>query len=59
MYATLSTNKLNMGRSTSCGCNMGVRAREAKTYIDGTCVERLMKDTDERREERYAVQRSV
>lgn len=44
-YVTLSTNKLNMGRSTSCGCNLGVRAREAKTYIDGTCVEIMLSDT--------------
>ena len=44
-YVTLSTNKLNMGRSTSCGCNLGVRAREAKTYVDGTCVEIMLSDT--------------
>ena len=44
-YVTQSANKLRMGRSISCGCQAGVAAREAKTYIDGTCVEIMLSDT--------------
>lgn len=44
-YVTLSSNKLNMGRRSSCGCNIGIHAREAKTYIDGTCVEIMFSGT--------------
>ena len=40
-----SANKLRMGRSVSCGCQAGAAAREAKTYIDGTCVEIMLSDT--------------
>ena len=44
-YVMQSSNKLRMGRSVSCGCQTGVAAREAKTYIDGTCMEIMLSDT--------------
>ena len=44
-YLTQSSNKLRMRRSISCGCQTGIAAREAKTYIDGTCVEIMLSDT--------------
>ena len=44
-HITQSSNKLRMGRSVSCGCQAGVAAREAKTYIDGTCLEIMLSDT--------------
>ena len=44
-YVAKSSNKLRMGRSLSCGCQTGVAAREAKTYIDGTCMEIMLSDT--------------
>ena len=44
-YIVQSSNKLRMGRSISCGCQAGVAAREAKTYIDGICVEIMLSDT--------------
>ena len=44
-YIVQSSNKLRMGRGISCGCQAGIAAREAKTYIDGTCVEVMPFDT--------------
>lgn len=44
-YVTQSSNLLRMGRSISCGCQKGVVAKNAKTYIDGTCVQIMMSDT--------------
>lgn len=43
-YITQSANKLRTGRSISCGCQAGVAAREAKTFIDGTCVEIMLSE---------------
>ena len=40
-YLVQSSNKLRMGRSVSCGCQTGIAAREAKTYIDGTTITHL------------------
>ena len=44
-YFIQNSNKLRMGRSVSCGCQAGAAAREAKTFIDGTCLEILLSDT--------------
>lgn len=44
-YAVVSSNKLNMGHTTSCGCLQNTAAQEAKTYIDGTCVEIMLSNT--------------
>ena len=44
-YLVQSSNKLRMGRSVSCGCQTGIAAREAKTYIDGTCLEIMLSET--------------
>lgn len=38
-FTIVSSNKLRMGHTTSCGCRSTIAAREAKTFIDGTCVE--------------------
>ena len=44
-YFVQNSNKLRMGRSVSCGCQQGVTAQEAKTFIDGTCLEIMLSDT--------------
>lgn len=44
-YTVVSSNKLNMGHTTSCGCLQSIVAQEAKTYIDGTCVEIMLSNT--------------
>ena len=44
-YVIQSSNKLRMGRSISCGCQTGISGKEAKTYVDGTCVEIMLSDT--------------
>lgn len=41
-FTVVSSNKLRMGHTTSCGCRSTLAAREAKTFIDGTCVEMLL-----------------
>lgn len=43
-YVTQSANKLRMGRSVSCGCQVCAAAQESKTYIDGTCVEIMLSE---------------
>lgn len=41
-YTVVSSNKLRMGNTASCGC-VGVKAAQGKkTFIDGTCVEILL-----------------
>lgn len=40
-FATVSSNKLRMGCSTSCGCQKMKPANAAKTFIDGTCADIL------------------
>ena len=40
-YVTLSSNKLIMKRSRSCGCDR----KKRKTYVDGTCVGILLSGT--------------
>ena len=37
----VSSNKLLQNHTTSCGCKGIVEARNAKTYVDGTCLELL------------------
>lgn len=44
-YVVVSSNKLHTGHNTSCGCSQNIAAREAKTYIDGTCVEIMLSNT--------------
>lgn len=44
-YALVSSNKLNTGHNASCGCVQNIPAQEAKTYIDGTCVEIMLSKT--------------
>ena len=41
-YTIVSSNKLRMGHTKSCGCIGFGAAREKKTYIDGTCVENVL-----------------
>lgn len=40
-YTFVSSNKLKMGHNKSCGCLSQSNACEAKTYVDGTCVENM------------------
>lgn len=43
-YITVSSNKLRMGHTRSCGCKSFSMSNAAKTYIDGTCVEILFSE---------------
>jgi len=43
-YTIVSSNKLRMGHTTSCGCMKTKPARMAKTFVDGTCAEQVMSD---------------
>lgn len=40
----LSSNKLRTGHSISCGCMQTERARNAKTFVGGTCIEQILSD---------------
>lgn len=44
-FAMVSSNKLRQGHTTSCGCTGTQAAQQAKTYVDGTCVEILLSGT--------------
>ena len=41
-YKVISSNKLNMGRYTSCDCRKTEASKEGKNFIDGTCVEIML-----------------
>ena len=43
-YTTVSSNKLRTGHTKSCGCQKLTKAKEAKTFVDGTCVEILFSE---------------
>lgn len=43
-YKVVSSNKLRMEHTTSCGCIAYSTAQEAKIYVDGTCVNQMLSE---------------